>query len=244
MDDNRPAPETERRILLKLSGEALMGEQGYGICSAAVDRLAEDIREVRRLDRELCVVIGGGNICRGLTAAGQGLERVAADQMGMLATVVNSLAAQSALERRGVPTRVLSGIPMTTVCEPYIKRRAVRHLEKGRVVICSAGTGNPYFSTDTAAVLRALETGCGTLFKATTVDGVYDSDPKDNPDASRFDAVSYTEILSRNLKVMDASAVALARDNRLPIKVFAMGGGGSLAGVLDGSVESTNITVG
>lgn len=243
MESNPSECSDERRILLKISGEVLIGEDGFGICAEASRRLADDICEARNLDRQLCLVIGGGNIYRGLSAAGQGIDRVAADQMGMLATVMNALAVQSALEARNVPTRVLSGIPMTTVCEPYIKRRAVRHLEKGRIVIFAAGTGNPFFTTDTAAVLRALETGCGALYKGTTVDGVYDSDPKHNPDAKRLDSVTYTQILSQDLKVMDSAAVALARDNRLPIKVFAVGRRRALASVLDGSAPCTAVTV-
>lgn len=244
MEDAQATLAAEGRILLKISGEALMGDREFGICAEAACRLAEDICEVRKLDRQLCLVIGGGNIFRGLSAAGQGVDRVAADQMGMMATVMNALAIQSALEKRDVPTRVLSGIPMTTICEPYIKRRAVRHLERGRIVICAAGTGNPYFTTDTAAVLRALETGCAALYKGTTVDGVYDSDPKVNADAKRYESVTYTEILSRHLKVMDSAAIALARDNLLPINVFAIGRARALTSVLDGSAPCTTVTVG
>ncbi len=244
MEDAQATPVAEGRILLKISGEALMGDREFGICAEAASQLAEDICEVRERDRQLCLVIGGGNIFRGLSAAGQGVDRVAADQMGMLATVMNALAVQSALEKRDAPTRVLSGIPMTTICEPYIKRRAVRHLERDRIVICAAGTGNPYFTTDTAAVLRALETGCEALYKGTTVDGVYDSDPKANVDAKRYESVTYTEILSRHLRVMDSAAIALARDNRLPINVFAIGRERALSSVLDGSAPCTSVTAG
>ncbi len=218
-----------------------MGEAGFGISAEAAKRLAEDVCAARALDVELCIVIGGGNIFRGLSASESGLDRVAADQMGMLATVMNALAAQSALEQRNVPTRVLSAIPMATVCEPYIKRRAVRHLEKGRVVVCAAGTGNPYFTTDTAAVLRALETGCSRLLKGTRVDGVYDRDPKVHADAKRYDTITYTKVLAKNLRVMDSAAIALARENELPVTVFNLGQPNSLAGALDGTGRFTTV---
>jgi uridylate kinase len=223
-----------RRVLLKISGEALMGPQGYGLHPPTVDRIAEQVKAVRELGVEICMVIGGGNIFRGLQLTGQGMERTTADYMGMLATVMNALAMQSALEARSVYTRVISAIPMDQVCEPYIRRRAVRHLEKGRVCIFAAGTGNPYFTTDTAATLRASEMSCQAIFKGTQVDGIYDSDPKTNPDARRFDRISYDEVLQRNLKVMDASAIALARDNRLPIIVFSLDDPLGLAGLVEG----------
>jgi len=231
-----------RRVLLKVSGEALMGSQSYGIDMETADRIAGEIGEAVEAGYELCLVIGGGNIFRGLSAAAKGMDRAAADYMGMLATVMNALAMQTALERVGVTTRVQSAIPMTTVCEPYIRRRAVRHMEKGRVVIFAAGTGNPFFTTDTAAALRAAEMGCDALFKGTSVDGVYDSDPRTNPDAVRFDSLDYIEVLARDLKVMDASAVSLMRDNQIPIVVFNIREKGGLARVLDG--EGTCTVVG
>ena len=223
-----------RRVLLKISGEALMGPQGYGLHPPTVDRIAGQVEAVRDLGVEICMVIGGGNIFRGLQLSAQGMERTTADYMGMLATVMNALAMQSALEARGVFTRVISAIPMDQVCEPYIRRRAVRHLEKGRVCIFAAGTGNPYFTTDTAATLRASEMSCDAIFKGTQVDGIYDSDPKKNPNARRYARISYDEVLQKNLKVMDASAIALARDNRLPIIVFALDDPNGLAGIVEG----------
>jgi uridylate kinase len=209
-----------RRVLLKISGEALMGSGSYGLDLATVDRIAGEIKAAIEIGTEVCAVIGGGNIFRGLQAAASGMERASADYMGMLATVMNALAMQNALERMGVPTRVLSAIPMTTVCEPYIRRRAIRHMEKGRVVIFAAGTGNPFFTTDTAAALRAAEMGVSALMKGTQVDGVYSADPKKNPKAERFDRLPYIDVLSRDLKVMDASAVSLARESKIPIVVF------------------------
>ncbi|MGQ0660482.1 UMP kinase [Sphingosinicella sp.] len=226
------------RILLKLSGEALMGEGQFGIEPEAVARLAEEIRAAKE-GHELCLVVGGGNIFRGLAGAAKGFDRASADYMGMLATVMNALALQNALEKIGVDTRVLSAIPMATVSEPYIRRRAVRHMEKGRVVIFAAGTGNPFFTTDTAAALRAAEMGCDALFKGTSVDGVYDADPKQMPDAKRYDTVSYNHVLSDNLKVMDATAVALCRDNKIPIVVFNVRQQGNLARVLAGDGMAT-----
>jgi uridylate kinase len=222
------------RVLLKISGEALMGPQSFGLHAPTVTQVALQIKKAHALGIEICMVIGGGNIFRGLSAAAQGMERSQADYMGMLATVMNALGMQSALEGVGVHTRVQSAIPMDTVCEPYIRRRAVRHLEKGRVVIFAAGTGNPYFTTDTAAALRAMETGCNAIFKGTQVDGVYDSDPKTNPGARRFEQISYHEVLTRDLKVMDASAIALARDNSLPIVVFSLLEDGGMTDVLFG----------
>jgi uridylate kinase len=215
-------PPTYRRVLLKISGEALMGGRDYGLDSVTVDRIASEIQAVAQLGIEVCLVIGGGNIFRGVSGAARGMERATADYMGMLATVINSLAVQSALERLGVQTRVQSAIPMATVCEPYIRRRAVRHMEKGRVVIFGAGTGNPFFTTDTAAALRASEMACDALLKGTKVDGVYSADPNIAKDAVRYDRLSYLEVLSRDLQVMDAAAISLARENRIPILVFSI----------------------
>lgn len=228
-----------KRVLLKVSGEALMGDQPYGIDMNTADRIAGEVGEAVAAGYELCLVIGGGNIFRGLSAAAKGMERAAADYMGMLATVMNALAMQTALERIGVASRVQSAIPMQTVCEPYVRRRAVRHMEKGRVVIFAAGTGNPFFTTDTAAALRAAEMGCNALFKGTSVDGVYDDDPRKNPDAKRFEQLDYIDVLARDLKVMDASAVTLMRDNQIPIVVFNIREKGGLARVLDGDGVST-----
>ncbi|MEL6217021.1 MAG: UMP kinase [Pseudomonadota bacterium] len=229
------------RVLLKISGEALMGDQGFGLDPKTVSRVAGEIRDAHALGIEICLVIGGGNIFRGLSASAKGMERTQADYMGMLATIMNALGMQSALESLGVHTRVLSAIPMDTVCEPYIRRRAIRHLEKRRVVIFAAGTGNPYFTTDTAATLRGIEMGCDTILKGTQVDGVYDSDPQTNPDARRFNEISYQEVLTRNLKVMDASAIALARDNGLPIVVFSLHENGGLTEVLLGRGRYTRV---
>ena len=208
------------RILLKLSGEVLGGEGGFGISPEAVQTMAEQICEVRELGVQIVVVIGGGNIYRGLGAAERGIERATGDYMGMLATIINSLALQDALEKLGAPTRVQSAIAMSQIAEPFIRRRAVRHLEKGRVVIFGGGTGNPYFSTDTAAALRANEIGAEVVLKATKVDGIYDSDPKKNPQASRFEKITYIEALQRQLKVMDSTAFSLCMDNKMPIIVF------------------------
>jgi uridylate kinase len=227
------------RILLKLSGEALMGESQFGIDPTAVARLAEEIKSATRDGTTLCLVVGGGNIFRGLAGAAKGFDRASADYMGMLATVMNALAMQNALEKIGVDTRVQSAIPMATVSEPYIRRRAVRHMEKGRVVIFAAGTGNPFFTTDTAAALRAAEMGCDALFKGTSVDGVYDADPKKVADAKRYESVTFNKVLSDDLKVMDATAVALCRDNNIPIVVFNVREQGNLARVLGGSGTAT-----
>ncbi|WP_129792935.1 UMP kinase [Sphingosinicella sp. CPCC 101087] len=227
------------RILLKLSGEALMGEGQFGIDPDTVARLAEEIKAAREDGHELCLVVGGGNIFRGLAGAAKGFDRASADYMGMLATVMNALALQNALEKAGVDTRVQSAIPMATVSEPYIRRRAVRHMEKGRVVIFAAGTGNPFFTTDTAAALRAAEMGCDALFKGTSVDGVYDADPKQVKDARRYETVTFNQVLSDNLRVMDASAVALCRDNNIPIVVFNIRERGNLARVLGGGGTAT-----
>jgi len=223
-----------RRVLLKVSGEALMGTQEYGLDPEMVGRVAEEIQSVHALDVELCVVIGGGNIFRGVSASAVGMERASGDYIGMLATVINSLAVQNELEHRGVTTRVQSAISMQAICEPYIRRRALRHLEKKRVVIFAAGTGNPYFTTDTAAALRASEMGCDALFKATKVDGVYDADPNQVPGAIRFEQLGYLEVLSRDLQVMDASAISLARENHIPILVFSIFEKGGFAKVLRG----------
>jgi uridylate kinase len=228
-----PAPPF-KRVLLKVSGEALMGEQAYGIDMTTADRIAQEIGEAVEAGFEICLVIGGGNIFRGLSAAAKGMERAAADYMGMLATVMNALAMQTALERVGVQTRVQSAIPMQTVCEPYIRRKAIRHMEKGRVVIFAAGTGNPFFTTDTAAALRAAEMGCDALFKGTSVDGVYTADPKKDTSAQRFERLDYIDVLAKDLKVMDASAVTLMRDNSIPIVVFDITETGGLARVLRG----------
>ncbi len=229
------------RVMLKISGEALMGDQGYGLNPATVRRIAEEVKSVHDLGVEICMVIGGGNIFRGLQGSAEGMERTTADYMGMLATVMNALAMQSMLESMGVYTRVISAIPMDQVCEPYIRRRAVRHLEKGRVCIFAAGTGNPYFTTDTAATLRASEMACQAIFKGTKVDGVYDKDPKKHTDAKRFDRVSYDEVLAQHLNVMDASAIALARDNHLPIIVFSLDEPGGFRGILRGEGTYTRV---
>ena len=238
MTDPRPG---YRRILLKVSGEVLMGDAAFGIDQDTLSAVAEDIAEVVRRGYELCLVVGGGNIFRGVSLAGKGMERASADYMGMLATVMNALAMQDALERIGVETRVQSAIPMATVCEPYIRRRAQRHLEKGRVVIFAAGTGNPFFTTDTAAALRAAEMQCDALFKGTSVDGVYTADPKKDPKAERYDRLSYMDVLAKDLRVMDASAVALMRDSNIPIVVFSIKGRGNLLTVLRG--EGTHTVV-
>jgi uridylate kinase len=230
-----------RRVLLKVSGEALMGAREYGLDPAMVARIAEEIRSVHLLGVELCVVIGGGNIFRGLSGAAVGMERASADYMGMLATVINSLAVQNELERRDVATRVQSAISMQAICEPYIRRRALRHMEKKRVVIFAAGTGNPFFTTDTAAALRASEMGCDALLKATKVDGVYDADPNRVAGARRFERLDYLEVLSRDLQVMDASAISLARENRIPILVFSIFENGGFAEVVQGRGRFTII---
>jgi uridylate kinase len=231
-----------RRILLKLSGEALMGSNPFGIDPEAVARVAGEVAAAKAAGHELCLVVGAGNIFRGLAAAGQGFDRTSADYMGMLATVMNALAVQNGLEQIGIDTRVLSAIPMATVCEPYIRRRAARHMEKGRIVLFAAGTGNPYFTTDTAAALRAAEMNCDALFKGTSVDGVYDADPKKVPDARRYEQLSFNRVLADDLKVMDASAVALCRDNNIPIVVFNIREQGNLARVLAGEGTATIVT--
>ena len=230
-----------RRVLLKISGEALMGDTGFGLHPPTVERIASEVQGVHELGVEICMVIGGGNIFRGLQGSAQGMERTTADYMGMLATVMNALAMQSALEGLGVHTRVISAITMNEVAEPYIRRRAVRHLEKKRVCIFAAGTGNPYFATDTAATLRANEMSCEAIFKGTKVDGVYDKDPVEHADAVRYENVSYDEVLQKRLKVMDASAIALARDNKLPIIVFSLDEPGGFRGILAGQGTFTRV---
>ena len=230
------------RVILKVSGEALMGEKGYGIDAVVIDSIAEEIKEVHEMGVEIAVVIGGGNIFRGLAATAIGMERASADYMGMLATVLNALALQDALEKKGIVTRVQSAIEMRALAEPYIRRRAIRHLEKRRVVIFAAGTGNPYFSTDTAAALRAIEIGAEVILKGTKVDGVYDSDPMLNKSAKRFDSLSYLEVLQRNLKVMDATAISLCKDNNLPILVFNLRNKGNIKKVVTGEEIGTMIT--
>lgn len=228
-----------KRVLLKLSGEVLMGSQEYGIDPEYVARLAEEVKAAKDSGIEVCLVIGGGNIFRGIAGAAKGLDRTTGDYMGMLATVMNALAMQNALEQLGVQTRVQSAIPMASVCEAYIRRRAERHLEKGRIVIFAAGTGNPFFTTDTGAALRAAEMNCDALLKGTSVDGVYDSDPKHNPDATRFDTITYDQVLADNLKVMDATAVALCRENSIPLVVFSIREKGNVAKVLSGEGVQT-----
>src|SRR5215468_4313754 len=236
-----PADLKYRRVLLKISGEALMGEREYGQDPSVVGRIAAEVSQVHALGVEVCMVIGGGNIFRGLAGAANGIERATADYMGMLATVINSLAMQSALERLGVTTRVLSAISMQAVCEPYIRRRAIRHMEKGRAVIFAAGTGNLFFTTDTAAALRASEMSCDALLKGTKVDGVYSADPKKVRNAQRFERLTYLDVLSRDLQVMDASAISLSRENGIPIVVFSIHEKGNLAAILKGQGRCTVI---
>ena len=227
------------RILLKLSGEVLMGPTGLSIDPTVTARVAQEIADIKAKGYEICIVVGGGNIFRGMAGAARGMDRATGDYMGMLATVMNALAVQNALEQIGVDTRVQSAIPMASVCEPFIRRRAERHLEKGRVVIFAAGVGSPYFTTDSGAALRAAEMKCDALFKGTSVDGVYNADPKTHPDAVRYETVTYSRVLSDDLKVMDASAIALCRDNNIPIVVFNIREPGNLAAVLAGDGVST-----
>jgi uridylate kinase len=229
------------RVMLKISGEALMGDTAFGLHPPTVARIAREVKTVHGMGVEICMVIGGGNIFRGLQGSAQGMERTTADYMGMLATVMNALAVQSALEELGIHTRVISAITMNEVAEPYIRRRAVRHLEKKRVCIFAAGTGNPYFTTDTAATLRASEMNCEAIFKGTKVDGVYDKDPMKHDDAVRYDVVSYDDVLAKRLGVMDASAIALARDNNLPIIVFSLDEPNGLKGILEGAGTYTRV---
>lgn len=228
-----------KRILLKLSGEVLMGPGQFGIDPATCERVAREVKAAKDTGLEICMVVGGGNIFRGLAGAAQGFDRASADYMGMLATVMNALAMQNALEKMGVDTRVQSAIPMASVCEPYVRRKAERHMEKGRVVLFAAGTGLPFFTTDTTAALRAAEMKCDALFKGTSVDGVYNADPKKVPDATRYDTLGFDRVLADNLRVMDASAVALCRDNDIPIVVFNIRDEGNLAAVLRGEGTST-----
>jgi uridylate kinase len=230
-----------QRILLKLSGEILAGERGHGIDEQILGGFAEEIREVHALGVQVGIVLGGGNIFRGLAASGRGMDRVAADHMGMLATVINSLALQHFLEHHAIQTRVMSAVEMNRVCEPYIRRRAVRHLEKGRVVILAAGTGNPYFTTDTAAALRAVETGADVILKATRVDGVYSGDPEKDPSVTFFPRISYLDILQKGLKVMDSTAISLCMDNRLPLVIFNVGVRGNLMRVVQGETVGTRV---
>ena len=229
-----------RRVLLKISGEALMGDGQFGIDLPTVERVAGEVKAAREMGVEVCLVVGGGNIFRGLTVAAGGMERASADYMGMLATVMNALAVQSSLEKIGQNARVMSAINMTSVCEPYIRRRALRHLEKGRVVIFAAGTGNPYFTTDTGAALRAAEMGCDALMKGTQVDGIYTADPKTDPDATRYDTITYQDVLAQDLKVMDQAAISLTRENGIPIVVFSLKDG--IAGALTGRGRHTVVS--
>jgi uridylate kinase len=235
-----PAPRY-KKILLKMSGEVLMGDAMFGIDTKTIEAVAADIKDVVDAGVELCLVIGGGNIFRGVSLAGRGMDRASADYMGMLATVMNALALQGALEKAGVYTRVQSAIPMDAICEPYIRRRALRHLEKGRVVIFAAGLGAPFFTTDTPAALRTAEMGCEALFKGTSVDGVYTADPKKDPSAKRYETLTYHDVLAQDLKVMDASAIALMRDNQIPIVVFSIRERGNFMKVLQGQGVFTTI---
>jgi uridylate kinase len=228
-----------KRVLLKMSGEVLMGTQEFGLDPATVKRVARDIKNVVDLGVEVCVVVGAGNIFRGVSGASQGMDRTTADYMGMLGIVINALALQNALEQLDVPTRVQSAIPMNAICEPYVRRKAFRHMEKGRVVIFAAGTGNPYFTTDTAAALRASEMACDAMFKGTKVDGVYTADPKKDPTATRYDRLNYMDVLTKDLKVMDATAISLARDNHIPIVVFSVLEEGNFEKVITGQGACT-----
>ena len=240
-DPSSPPPHY-KRILLKLSGEALMGDQNYGIDPAVATRIAQDIAEIQSLGVETAVVIGGGNIFRGLAASGRGMDRSTGDYMGMLATVINALALQDALEHNGVATRVLTAIEMRAVAEPFIRRRAVRHLEKGRVVVFAAGTGNPFFTTDTAAALRAMEMKAEVILKGTKVDGIYTADPLKDPQATRYDSISYLQVLQQRLQVMDATAISLCMDNKLPILVFNLKTPGNIRRVVMGEKIGTLVT--
>ncbi|MBE6446886.1 MAG: UMP kinase [Alphaproteobacteria bacterium] len=230
------------RILLKVSGEFLMGDLDYGLDVKTVDRIAGEVKSIHESGLEVCIVIGGGNIFRGVSAAAYGMHRAVADNIGMLATVMNSIAFQNSLERLGIETRVMSALAMPNICEQYLQRRAIRHLEKGRVVICAAGSGNPYFTTDTAAALRALEMNCEVLLKATKVDGVYDSDPVTNPNAKFFGKLSYFDVITKNLKIMDSTAVNLMKDNNIPIIVFSLKEQGNLENALNGQGKYTLIS--
>ena len=231
-----------KRVMLKISGEALMGDQGFGLHPPTVERIAKEVQSVQEMGVEICMVIGGGNIFRGLQGSAQGMERTTADYMGMLGIVINALALQNALEQIDVYTRVQSAIRMDSVSEPYIRRKAMRHMEKGRVVIFAAGTGNPYFTTDTAGALRASEMDCDAIFKGTKVDGVYCSDPETNPEAKHFDKISYLEVLTKDLKVMDGTAISLARENNIPIVVFSVKEQGNFAKVVNGEGKFTTVS--
>ena len=231
-----------KRVLLKISGEALMGNQGFGHDAGVVNRIAQEVKDVCDSNVQVCLVIGGGNIFRGISLATKGMDRSAADHVGMLATVMNALVMQNALEKIGVDTRILSAIPMTTICETYIRRRAIRHMEKNRVIIFAAGTGNPFFTTDTAAVLRAVETGCEALFKGTQVDGVYSDDPLKNANAKKYDKLNYKQVLNQDLSVMDTAAISLARENKLPLVVFSIHTHGGFLDVLQGKGSFSSIS--
>jgi uridylate kinase len=235
------APPLYKRVLLKVSGEALMGSRDYGLDLNTLKAIADDIRDVLGLGVQVCLVIGGGNIFRGMAGASAGMDRAQADGMGMLATVMNALAMQNWLEKLGVHTRVQSAIPMASLCEPFIRRRAIRHMEKGRVVIFAAGTGNPFFTTDTAAALRAAEMGCDALLKGTQVDGVYSADPRKHPNAERYVTLTYLDMLARDLAVMDAAAISLARENKLPIVVFNIHEPGAFTAVMKGEGRFTTV---
>jgi uridylate kinase len=243
MSDEALERPSYRRVLLKMSGEALLGDhREFGLDRKVLHTLAQEVKAAHDMGVEICMVIGGGNIVRGAALASAGVERASGDYMGMLGTVINALAVQSVIEQEGIPTRVMSAIPMASVCEPYIRRRAIRHLEKGRVVIFAGGTGNPFFTTDTAAALRAAEMGCDALLKGTQVDGVYTADPKRDPGAVRYERLTYLDVLARDLKVMDASAISLARESSIPIIVFSVHAPGAFARVLRGEGPHTIIT--
>jgi uridylate kinase len=235
-------PPAYSRVLLKLSGEALMGDQGYGVDPAVVTRIAEEVAEIRAIGVQIAIVIGGGNIFRGMAGSARGMDRATADYMGMLATVMNGLALQDGLEHHGVPTRVLTAIEMRAVAEPFIRRRAIRHLEKGRVVVFAAGTGNPYFTTDTAAALRAMEVKADVIMKATKVDGIYTADPKKDPTATRYDRITYLQVLERGLQVMDATAISLCMDNKMPIVVLDLNAPGSMRRAILGEPVGSLVT--
>ncbi len=230
------------RVLLKLSGEALMGDQGYGVDPAVVTRIAEEVSEIRALGVQVAIVIGGGNIFRGMAGSARGMDRATADYMGMLATVMNGLALQDGLEHHGVPTRVLTAIEMRAVAEPFIRRRAIRHLEKGRVVVFAAGTGNPYFTTDTAAALRAMEVKADVIMKATKVDGIYTADPKKDPTATRYERITYLQVLEQGLQVMDATAISLCMDNKMPIVVLDLNERGNMRRAIMGEHVGSLVT--
>ncbi len=242
LDDNVAPARAYKRIMLKMSGEVLMGKREFGLDPETVARVAQDIKEVVDVGIEVCVVVGAGNIFRGVSGAAAGMDRTTADYMGMLGIVINALALQNALEQADVDTRVQSAIPMSTICEPYVRRRALRHMEKGRVVIFAAGTGNPYFTTDTAATLRASEMDCEAIFKGTKVDGVYSADPEKEPDATRYEHISYLEVLTKDLRVMDATAISLAKENNIPIVIFSVKEPGNFAKVAQSQGKFTVVS--